>query len=368
MSNNGTPLIGRGIYTVSEASRLTGVPAACIRRWLRGYAYMVTAGRKVALPVVTHDYPEIDAELALSFLDLIEVRIVNALRARGFTWKVIRLAEQHARDVFDIDHPFATRRFRTDGLTIFADLRKAHGQRPLLELTQNQFTFRAFVEPHLKNLEFDSKDQVSLWRPMGPRRRVLLDPARSFGQPIVSEGVPTLILSRAVRREGDGRRRRQVVRGRAAGRPGRRRVRAAARRMRFFVDNCLPPRWAPALSALADPGEFEVVHLRTKFDKGIGDVDWIAQLSAEGDWTIVSGDVKITRSVHEREAWLKSGLTAFFLVKGWDFEFWEKTARIIRWWPMIVKQTRMIQPGAGFYVPVNFRNGQFEQVTLKRNS
>ncbi len=86
--------------------------------------------------------------------------------------------------------------------------------------------------------------------------------------------------------------------------------------MKFFIDNCLPPRWAPALSALASPGEFEVVHLRTKSDRGTGDVDWIRPLSAEGGWTIVSGDVRITKSVHEREAWLNSGLTAFFLVKG----------------------------------------------------
>ncbi len=188
MPTDSSLLIGRGIYTVPEASRLTGVPTAGIRRWLRGYAYPVTAGRKVARPVVLHDYPLIDSELALSFLDLIEVRIVNSLRLRGFSWKVIRLAEQHAREVFQTDHPFATRKFRTDGRTIFADLRKTCGERPLLELSQNPFTFRAVVQPKLKDLEFDSKGQASLWRPMGPQHRVLLDPKRSFGQPIVSEG------------------------------------------------------------------------------------------------------------------------------------------------------------------------------------
>jgi hypothetical protein len=137
--------------------------------------------------------------------------------------------------------------------------------------------------------------------------------------------------------------------------------------LKFFIDNCLPPRWAPALSALATPEEFEVTHLRTKFSNTISDVDWIQKLSAEGGWTIISGDVRITKSVHEREAWLRSGLTAFFLVKGWNFEFWDKTARIVRWWPRILEQARMVQPGAGFYVPVNYKNGRFEQVPLTKD-
>ena len=57
MSTSDALLICRGIYTVGEASRLTGVPAATIRRWLRGYAYEVAAGPKVARPVVTHVTP-----------------------------------------------------------------------------------------------------------------------------------------------------------------------------------------------------------------------------------------------------------------------------------------------------------------------
>ena len=73
---------------------------------------------------------------------------------------------------------------------------------PLLDLTQNQFAFRQVVGPTLKNLEFNHKDQASRWRPLGPGRRVILDPGRSFGQPIVTEGVPTSILNRAVAREG----------------------------------------------------------------------------------------------------------------------------------------------------------------------
>jgi hypothetical protein len=46
------------------------------------------------------------------------------------------------------------------------------------------------------------------------------------------------------------------------------------------------------------------------------DVVWIRELATDGGWTIISGDPRITKLRHEREAWLSSGLTAFFLVKG----------------------------------------------------
>jgi hypothetical protein len=90
-------------------------------------------------------------------------------------------------------------------------------------------------------------------------------------------------------------------------------------------------------------------------------------LQADGDWTIVSGDVRITKLAHERAAWLASGLTAFFVAKGWDLPFWEKTARIVQWWPRIIQQTKRVQPGAGFYVPAKLRTIQFEQVPLERS-
>jgi hypothetical protein len=135
--------------------------------------------------------------------------------------------------------------------------------------------------------------------------------------------------------------------------------------VKIFIDNCLPPRWAPALSALA---EVEAAHLRHKFQADIEDIDWIRILGDEGGWTIISGDARITKLRHEKEAWLNSGLTAFFLVKGWDLPFWDKTSLMVRWMPKILEQTRMVQPGAGFYVPVNFKNGKFEQVPLSRRT
>jgi hypothetical protein len=101
----------------------------------------------------------------------------------------------------------------------------------------------------------------------------------------------------------------------------------------------------------------------TSFQHDVADVDWIKKLGEDGDWIIISGDVRITRNVHEREAWKTSGLTAFFLPKQWSTHgMWEKTWRIVRWWPLVVEQANRVKSGAGFIIPLHFGNGKFDVV------
>lgn len=136
--------------------------------------------------------------------------------------------------------------------------------------------------------------------------------------------------------------------------------------MRFLLDNCLADRLAIALNVLSSPDGHEVTHLAEKFGRDVKDVDWIRKLGEEGDWVIVSGDYKITKRPHERSVWSNSGLTAFFLEKGWtNYKFWDQSWRLLRVWPHIVEQARMIQPGAGFLVPVTFsgKRGAFKQLS-----
>jgi predicted nuclease of predicted toxin-antitoxin system len=86
--------------------------------------------------------------------------------------------------------------------------------------------------------------------------------------------------------------------------------------MKFFLDNCLAIRHARALHEMVKPNH-ECVHLQDKFPPETKDVDWISQLGKEGDWVVISGDYRIGKSAHERAAWHQSGLTVFFLSKGW---------------------------------------------------
>ena len=123
--------------------------------------------------------------------------------------------------------------------------------------------------------------------------------------------------------------------------------------MKFLFDNCLPPNIARALSEL-DPNH-RIEHLRDRFPQDIEDPEWIRQLADEGDWVIVSADTRIPKNPQNRQAWRQSGLTGFFFLKAWtNHPFWEQAWRAVRWWPDITRTADTVQPGVGFWVPVNY--------------
>lgn len=125
--------------------------------------------------------------------------------------------------------------------------------------------------------------------------------------------------------------------------------------MKFFFDNNLPPALTRGICALSEPEGHEVVHLRQKFPPNIADTNWIDRLGREGHWVIISGDLRIFKNRHEREAWRSAGLTTFFLAKGWiNHRFWDQAWRLVRWWPMIVEVAELFEPGAAFEVPLQY--------------
>jgi hypothetical protein len=123
--------------------------------------------------------------------------------------------------------------------------------------------------------------------------------------------------------------------------------------MRFFLDNCISPKYARALRVLAEMQQYEIVHLQDRFPPDIRDEDWIRQLGEEGDWVIVSGDPRISRSKPVRNVWRESGITAFFFADGWaQHRFWRQAADMVHWWPTIVLEAGRALRGSGFLIPV----------------
>ena len=129
--------------------------------------------------------------------------------------------------------------------------------------------------------------------------------------------------------------------------------------MKFFLDNCLAIRHARALNEMVKP-EHTFTHLQDKFGPNTKDEDWIRALGGEGDWIVISGDYRIGKSAHERRAWHESGLTAFFLSKGWTnippLQQHSKLALIL---DDIIEQAQRAPPGSGFSVAMN---GKIQQV------
>src|ERR1041384_2570817 len=103
MTSSKITYLNVGIYTVPEASKLTGVSRDRIRRWLRGYRSHLRKKRYSAL--WKSQLPEIDNKMALGFLDLIEVMFVGAFLDRGVSWPMIhRVREKAAKLYPEVSH------------------------------------------------------------------------------------------------------------------------------------------------------------------------------------------------------------------------------------------------------------------------
>lgn len=199
---SGFRLIGRGLYSLPEAERLTGVPRGRIRRWTAGYSYRYRGERIYSPPVVAAGIESLAGAPAIDFADLLEVRFLDAFRRHGVSMPAIRLAAERAKELLGRHHPFSTKIFKTDGRTILAEIVPGVGDKVLLDLVKNQYAFEKIVAPYLyEGIEFNKLKEPERWWPLGEQRRIVLDPDRSFGAPICVEGVPTQILVGSMRAE-----------------------------------------------------------------------------------------------------------------------------------------------------------------------
>jgi uncharacterized protein (DUF433 family) len=192
-------LIGIGLYTPAEASRLVQVSAAKISRWLRGH---VVGGLRYE-PLWAPQVDLGDDGLFLGFRDLQEIRVAAAFIERGLNPQRVRQAIHLARSVVSNDRPLSTSRFRTDGRSVFLQVAQEDGQTKLIDLFTKQYAFREIIERSLTNLDYDDAGLPSKWWPLGRSKSVVVDPARSFGQPIEAEtSVPASVLASAAKAEG----------------------------------------------------------------------------------------------------------------------------------------------------------------------
>lgn len=192
-------LLGKGIYTVPDASRLTRVSPRRIRYWLKGLSSEEVAENNER-QLWKGELLPIEDKLALGFLDLHEVRFIDAFLQAGVSWHLLRKAHDVARKRYTIEHPFCTHRFVTDGRQIMEEIAEAPDGVAYEEVIQGQRVFRQVITPFLRELEFADNDHLIRWWPLGLKRTVVLDPQRQFGQPITAHsGIATEVLHAALK-------------------------------------------------------------------------------------------------------------------------------------------------------------------------
>jgi hypothetical protein len=196
-------LIGIGVYTPAEAGRLLRVRPSKIARWLRGHTIL----GKPYEPLWASEINLGDERVYLGFRDLMEVRVADAFIRAGVSAIRVRATIVAAREVIGQDHPLSTDKFRTDGREIFLHIIETDedGQQRerLLNLFRRQYEFKGIIDPILKTVDFGADGNPLLWWPGGRKLNVVVDPARSFGQPIdAASSVPTAVLAAAGLQEG----------------------------------------------------------------------------------------------------------------------------------------------------------------------
>lgn len=154
--------LGRGCYPLPEAARLARLPYATVYRWFRG-----------PRPLLASEYPSVDGDFAISFLDLIEVVVVGQLRRADPPVSMREIREfREAMIKGGRNHPFA---------------------RPYLR--------GCWPAPIWSQLRHDpSTGLADLWR-IAPG--VVVDPQRRFGNPFVeAAGISTHVLADSYVAEG----------------------------------------------------------------------------------------------------------------------------------------------------------------------
>lgn len=117
----------------------------------------------------------------VTFTDLIRLRMIALLRARGIRYRAIREAEAVAREITRAPQPFVTEALWTHGSDVFMAFSRAlialtrHGQMALP-------TLQEYLSPAHHGIHFDRSGLAETWN---PHPGIMIDPEIQFGAPCI---------------------------------------------------------------------------------------------------------------------------------------------------------------------------------------
>lgn len=171
-------------YRIMEAARYARTSNQTIRNWekIRGDQSVVTRR---------------DEREALSYLQLIEVGVVAAMRNSGVKLNTIRDARKYLSEEFNSPYPFAQYRFKTDGKELFLDydqIVKSEKDKLLNVTEHGQYAWNRILSGLLQEFEYEADIETVLrWRVDGMDSPIRIDPRIAFGSPHVN-GIATWVL------------------------------------------------------------------------------------------------------------------------------------------------------------------------------
>jgi len=181
-------IIGKGIYSLPVAAKLLEMPYNKVYRWAKGYKYSLNNNFINIPSLIKSEYEPKNDFFVISFLDLIELLFIKNFLKLGVSLHTIRKACISASELLNSTHPFAMKKFYTDGKTILAKIAEKDKDPFLLDLLKKQYKLDKIINHYLKNcIDFNEFDHAERWWPIGKEKGIVLDPNRNLGQPILNK-------------------------------------------------------------------------------------------------------------------------------------------------------------------------------------
>ncbi len=184
-------------YTVAEAAHYLRIPVGTLRSWVRGRKYPTRSGPRLFRPILS--VPDMDRPLLLSFINLIEAHVLDAIRRKhDIPLPKVRTAIQFLKKHFDPKHPLADQALETDGQNLFIEKFGA-----LINISSDgQLAMRELLKAHLRRIERDLDGMPIGLYPFTRKqlpdepKYIVINPYIAFGRPVISgTGVPTSVIA-----------------------------------------------------------------------------------------------------------------------------------------------------------------------------
>ncbi len=183
--------LGNGVFTTQEIAQILRVPYYKVSKWITQY-WDGELGK-----CYEQQYSwSVGNTRAVGFHTLIEFYVMMQFAEAGVKIRKVLNAHKELSVKYQTNFPFAKKEvldnISTDGLKIYL---KINGD--TITLDGSKQLNLDFIKVFFKNLDFDNDMLASRFWPMGKEHKVVCDPHRKFGQPVLDG---TSIQSEAIYR------------------------------------------------------------------------------------------------------------------------------------------------------------------------
>ncbi len=189
-------LLGRGVYSLPYAARLTHLKPQRVREWFRGR--MKPESRT---SIFQSDYQAVGGDQAISFLDLIELFVAGQLREHGVSLQSLRKVHEQLKVDLGNRHPFSRRELLTKSGQVFTYGLDEQGKAEMVEVLSGQRVLPDILLPFLTRIDYDEATEMAKrWR---VSELIVIDPAICLGKSYVEgTGIASSILASSYEANG----------------------------------------------------------------------------------------------------------------------------------------------------------------------